>query len=961
MNTECGCIFICRYILMDPQAQGSTGWVMPNKTGFLNWMYNKFKALPPTDESENSCACVKGAVGATGPHSAACKAKKPIEAKKHSFVAPHQQFVADVLHVKTPYRGLLLYHGLGTGKTAASLAAAESHVNKNRKVFVMLPASLEPNYRKEIMKITYLGRQKKGKWCLVESPTESVVNAIIDATGMSKAWLLKYMKKHENRVWLPERMVTGSHSKPGTTPQAPAVKIPFTSTKTVRQMTDDADKGIVSDVMDHIIDQKYTFIKYNGISLKRVESMSPKTFDNSIVVIDEAHNFMLRVANNSPIAKKLYTLLMGAKGMKIILLSGTPMINHPFELCRTLNLVRGPMVVNEAAFMSKGVIPLLHDVQKVLKDSKLSSYIDTVNIPLDGSAIRFTLLPYGYQHVDGTGGANVTYKRWAVPPSEITDDIYKVLAASFNTSKKKSTTTGYALPDTKEEFIETFLNIDPNDYTKVELKNEDLFMRRVMGLVSYYKTAGENMFPKLEPTAIHKLSMPTFQFSAYKEARDKERKMESKSKKSAPNSLFADKGQVYRAFSRMVSNFVFPEEIKRPDMKTIRDIMKVELSGDGDDGGSNANDGEPAAHDANSKAINNVAHKKYDASLIKAMADLRKDRDTYLTVHELLDKYSPKFGRIVQSVTASPGPALFYSQFRTIEGIGVMILALEAAGYIEIKVSKSNGDGKWHIADQDQVLDPKYNGKRFIVFPDDRDKTDILLALYNGRFDESDVSPELKAALGGAGLKNNLHGEAVKLLMITQSGAEGISLRNVRQVEICEPFWNQIRIDQVIGRAVRTCSHQDLPLEERVVNVNMYAMKLTEEQLKEPTLRNKDNSQTTDEHIFEVANKKQRVIQKFLDLLKSASLDCARNASVNRPLLTGACYAFHVNAPGHTDAFSPIFQEDVRDVHTKRMQRLDNWSGVVMEENGVPVVSHDGTKFDVQAWKNAGVAFKTTL
>ena len=37
--------------------------------------------------------------------------------------------------------------------------------------------------------------------------------------------------------------------------------------------------------------------------------------------------------------------------------------------------------------------------------------------------------------------------------------------------------------------------------------------------------------------------------------------------------------------------------------------------------------------------------------------------------------------------------------------------------------------------------------------------------------------------------------------MITQSGSEGISLKNVRQVHLLEPYWNMIRMDQVIGRA----------------------------------------------------------------------------------------------------------------------------------------------------------------
>ena len=56
-------------------------------------------------------------------------------------------------------------------------------------------------------------------------------------------------------------------------------------------------------------------------------------------------------------------------------------------------------------------------------------------------------------------------------------------------------------------------------------------------------------------------------------------------------------------------------------------------------------------------------------------------------------------------------------------------------------------------------------------------------------------------------------GQAVKLLMITSSGAEGINLKNTRFVHIVEPYWNMVRPEQVIGRARRICSHQDLPEE----------------------------------------------------------------------------------------------------------------------------------------------------
>jgi len=57
----------------------------------------------------------------------------------------HQRIVRDYLNLYTPYRGLLLYHGLGSGKTCTSIAIAEG-MKSNKQVFVLTPASLKMNF-----------------------------------------------------------------------------------------------------------------------------------------------------------------------------------------------------------------------------------------------------------------------------------------------------------------------------------------------------------------------------------------------------------------------------------------------------------------------------------------------------------------------------------------------------------------------------------------------------------------------------------------------------------------------------------------------------------------------------------------------------------------------------------------------------------------------------------------------
>ena len=55
------------------------------------------------------------------------------------------------MNVYTPYRGLLIYHGLGSGKTCSSIAIAEG-IKHHQKVIVMTPASLRQNYIEELKK-----------------------------------------------------------------------------------------------------------------------------------------------------------------------------------------------------------------------------------------------------------------------------------------------------------------------------------------------------------------------------------------------------------------------------------------------------------------------------------------------------------------------------------------------------------------------------------------------------------------------------------------------------------------------------------------------------------------------------------------------------------------------------------------------------------------------------------------
>ena len=73
-----------------------------------------------------------------------------------------------------------------------------------------------------------------------------------------------------------------------------------------------------------------------------------------------------------------------------------------------------------------------------------------------------------------------------------------------------------------------------------------------------------------------------------------------------------------------------------------------------------------------------------------------------------------------------------------------------------------------------------------------------------------------------------------------------------------EPYWNEVRIEQLIGRAIRQCSHKDLPINERIVDVfRYYAIR-------------ENGKPTVDQDINELAMKKKSLIKKRIFLKKSS-------------------------------------------------------------------------------------------
>jgi len=443
--------------------------------------------------------------------------------------------------------------------------------------------------------------------------------------------------------------------------------------------------------------------------------------------------------------------------------------------------------------------------------------------------------------------------------------------------------------------------------------------------------------------------MTNHQISLYADVRMKERAMDNANKMrgmSNQNGALSDKSSVYRAFSRMVCNFAFPEGINRHFPQDIRKLMKVQLGNDEDD--------DEDEDDANKAKKENKKNEKeeYQKSIDDAFNKL--STSDFLTKENLEKLYSPKYAKMLDDIKKSPGTVLIYSQFRTMEGIGIFSKVLEATGYKEIVLKKT---ASGYVVDDMKVFNKKYDNKRFVIFNSDREKTNILMNLFNGSFSllPNTIINQLKENVEN--YEDQLYGKLVKIMMITQSGAEGISLKNVRRVLIMEYFWNSVRIKQVIGRAVRTCSHEMLPKDERNVEIFTYLMKFTKDQMmKDFTLRRQDNETTTDQHIYNMAIKKESIINEFLNMMKSSSFDCIINSIQNEPLKNGyKCYNWAINSNDNDLSYTNELSQDGTILKKRKYQVLKKQTGKVVTNDGIKFVLIDNKLYDYFSYKNAGI------
>lgn len=618
--------------------------------------------------------------------------KDPCNVKKTKLeLRKYQLFLASYLDYRSPYRNILIYHGLGSGKTASAINIYNMLFNYSPRwnVFIMIPARL-----------------KKNPW-------------------MTDLDLFVQAKNKKERM-----------------------------------------KNII-------------FVHYDSPFADRDFLNAVKQADSSkknIYIFDEAHNFIQNVYNNmiSKTGRRAITIYDYIKNdvketetSRVVLLSGTPAVNDPFELSIIFNLLR------------PGIFPL--------------SYT---------------------------------------------------------------------------KFSELYISSN-----KLIAEKKNMFQRRILGLVSFYLGSTPDLYAKKNIKSVP-LEMDPYHQEVYNYYEDIERKLERKAALSRTSS------NVYRSYTRQASNFVFPtlsskisgENRPRPGQFRLSEKEIEQL----EEGMQFEADKKKAKKEATISAL-----KEYTLLIKKYLLGLRdyfknlsnKDKSKKHTVIDDINIYLKKYKNnfkeywkteqkksfllkamyassckmvaIIFNLLSTDGPVIVYSNYVKMEGLEIFRIYLESIGFSHYGFSKGT------------------DFKRFVEYTGaiDRDKREKGRSVYND--------------------KKNINGKLVKVMLISPAGSEGISLYNVRQVHILEPYWNEVRITQLIGRAIRACSHKDLPMNKRKVDIFRYK-----------AIRAKGKN-TTDQLMEEHALDKYNLIESFLKTMREAAVDCELFKEHNKLLEDVRCFQFN--------------------------------------------------------------------
>ena len=238
-------------------------------------------------------------------------------------------------------------------------------------------------------------------------------------------------------------------------------------------------------------------------------------------------------------------------------------------------------------------------------------------------------------------------------------------------------------------------------------------------------------------------------------------------------------------------------------------------------------------------------------------------------------KYSSKMRRMGDYLLNSKGISFIYSFFIT-SGLTPIQLMLEEMGFNQYNPSGRNTNLLSQQSPNICYILPDGSIKSLHRSqPKPENAVRATYVLLKGEDDTSTMTTTQSfQAIQEGNKPENKDGRIIKVILGSRVAGEGLDFKNIRNIHILEPWHNLSRIDQAVGRAIRNCSHIDLPLKERTVNVYLYVAS-------NPTIMKERRIETIDEYMYRKAENKDITIKRIDNILHRNAVDCMLNKRGN--------------------------------------------------------------------------------
>ena len=189
-----------------------------------------------------------------------------------------------------------------------------------------------------------------------------------------------------------------------------------------------------------------------------------------------------------------------------------------------------------------------------------------------------------------------------------------------------------------------------------------------MGMVSFYSSARKELVPDIKSSEIISMPMSDYQFDKYSIIRKDEIDRDKRKKKptSVKNEDAFSVNSSYRAYSRMLCQFVFPEDIPRPfkgdakDLEMDEDVVtrlseiKIEYEKKIRKAKTTADKEALKKEHKEVERKVKASSKDYERRLNATLKTLDRRRDEFLKLEHRKDrglkKYSPKYADIIEKL-----------------------------------------------------------------------------------------------------------------------------------------------------------------------------------------------------------------------------------------------------------------------------------------------------------------------